>query len=86
MSGKIFELVTFRRNWGDERVYYQDESGALHSLPLAWTSLAAEDPFVSLSAGRSAFRVVDLLELARRVAFLIGELEEASDEDSPADM
>ena len=85
LSGKIFELVTFRRNWGDERVYYQDETGSLHSLPLAWTSLAAEDPFVSLSAGRSAFRVVDLLELARRVAFLIRELEEGSDENSPAD-
>jgi hypothetical protein len=85
LSGKTFELVTVRHNWGDERVYYQDETGALHSLPLAWTSLAAEDPFVSLSAGRSAFRVVDLLELARRVAFLIRELEEGSDENSPAD-
>jgi hypothetical protein len=30
--------------------------------------------------------VVDLLELARRIAFLIRELEEASDEDSPADV
>ena len=67
-------------------MYYQDEIGSLHSLPLAWTSLAPEDPFVSLSAGRSAFRVVDLLELVRRVAFLIRELEEASDEDSSADV
>jgi hypothetical protein len=86
LSGKIFELVTVRRNWGDERVYYQDETGSLHSLPLAWTNLAAEDPFVSLSAGRSAFRVVDLLELARCVAFLLQEIEEASDEDSPVDV
>lgn len=67
-------------------MYYQDETGALHSLPLAWTSLATEDPFVSLAAGRSAFRVVDLVELSRRVTFLIRELEEASDEDNPADV
>jgi hypothetical protein len=86
LSGKTFELVTVRRNWGEERVYYQDETGALHSLPLAWTSLAPEDPFVSLAAGRSAFRVVDLVELSRRVTFLIRELEEVSDEDNPVDV
>ena len=86
LSGKIFELVTCRCNWKEERAYYQDEAGRLCSLPLAWTSLAPEDPFVSLAAGRSAFRVTDLLELARRVAFLIREIEEASDANSPADM
>jgi hypothetical protein len=62
--------VTWRHNWGDERVYYQDEAGALRSVPAAWTSLAPVDPFVSLSAGRSAFRVIDLLELARLLASL----------------
>ena len=63
-------LVTWRHNWGDERVYYQDEAGGLHSVPAAWTSLAPVDPFVRLSAGRSAFRVTDLLELARLLAAL----------------
>jgi hypothetical protein len=92
LSGKIFELVTCRRNWGEERVYYQDpqggdsEAGRLRSLPLAWTSLAPEDPFVNLAAGRSAFRVTDLLKLARRVAFLTQELEKACDADNPADV
>ncbi len=60
-----------RRNWAEERVFYHDAAGDLHSLPTAWTSLAPVDPFVSLSAGRAAFRVTDLVELARLLALLI---------------
>ena len=33
----------------------------------AWTSVAAEDSFVRVAAGRSAFRVSDLLALAALV-------------------
>jgi hypothetical protein len=65
LNGKVFALVKCHRNWGEERVYYQDEAGEPRTLPLAWTSLAQIDPFVSISAGRSVFRVSDLLELAR---------------------
>jgi len=68
LSGKVFVLVTCRRNWAEERVYYHNEAGDLCSLPLAWTSLARIDPFVSLAAGRSVFRVTDLLELTRLLA------------------
>lgn len=49
-------------------MYYHDQAGNLCALPLAWTNLAQIDPFVSLSAGRSAFRVTDLLELTRLLA------------------
>jgi hypothetical protein len=66
-------LIVSRQNWGDERVYYQDGSGTLCSIPRAWTSLAPADPFVHLATERSAFRVADLLELARLVTFLSGE-------------
>lgn len=86
LSGKVFELVTHRCNWGEERVYYHDEAGTLCSLPLAWTSLAFVDPYVSLAAGRSAFRMTDLLELSRLVAFLVGELEEVCNAQNPADV
>lgn len=65
-------LVTARHNWGADRVYYRDENGKLCSLPAAWTSAMAEDPVVSLGAGRSAFRVADLLELSRLLASLSG--------------
>ena len=66
-------LVVCRQNWGDERVYYQDESGSLRSIPRAWTSLAPADPFVHLATERSAFRVADLLELARLLTSLSRE-------------
>jgi Family of unknown function (DUF5372) len=36
-------------------------------MPLSWTDLAAEDPFVTLSTGKSWFRVPDLLELIRLI-------------------
>jgi len=39
----------------------------LRSVPARWTDVFDEDPFVATSAGRSPFRVIDLLELARLV-------------------
>jgi hypothetical protein len=57
-------VVTYRHNWGEDRVYYHDEAGDLVSVPAAWTSACAPDPVVVISAGRSVFRVEDLLELA----------------------
>ena len=41
-------------------------------MPASWTSLAALDPFVAVAAGRSLFRVADLLALARLCAQLAG--------------
>ncbi len=43
---------------------YVDADGVVRSLATAWTSAGAEDPFVIVAAGRSAFRVPDLLALA----------------------
>ena len=40
------------------------EGGVLAHIPVGWTSIAVEDPFVEVAAGRSAFRVEDLLALA----------------------
>ena len=48
-----------------EQAYYHDSAGRLRTLPLTWTSLIPADPVVVFGAGRSAFRVVDLLELSR---------------------
>jgi hypothetical protein len=56
--------VTRRQNWGEDRVYFHDDAGRLVALPARWTSVCPADPVVILSAGRSAFRVQDLLELA----------------------
>lgn len=70
LYGQVFGLVMCRHTWGEARVYYHDAAGSLRSLPTAWTSLAPVDPFVGLSAGRAAFRVSDLVELAHVLASL----------------
>ena len=41
--------------------------GTYWSIPIGWTDAAAADPYVSIGAGRSLFRVGDLIELARLV-------------------
>ena len=61
--GREFVFVGIRQAWGEDRVFFFDDDGAQRSLPTAWTDAVALDPFVALSGGRSAFRVVDLLAL-----------------------
>ena len=46
---------------------WEDERGEVRSLPASWTSAGEEDAFRVMSAGRSAFRVEDLLELVEVV-------------------
>ena len=46
---------------------YFTEAGKLRSLPASWTSVADEDDFRRTSAGRSWFRLDDLLELSALV-------------------
>jgi len=64
------EFVKRRRNWRADRVYVFDPDGALLSLPVEWTDVVAEDPFVVVAAGRSPFCTEGLLELADLVARL----------------
>ena len=70
-----FEAVSYRQNWGEDRVWFHDKNGRLHSVPTGWTDAAPVDPFVVVAAGRSLFRVVDLLELSQRIQAV--ESEEA---------
>ncbi len=64
LFGQEFELVTYRHNWGEDRVYFCDAHGLLHALPASWTSVWPQDPFVAAAAGRSPFRLEDLRELS----------------------
>ena len=68
LCGREFPLVTDRHSWWGHHVYFHDDTGLLASLPAQWTSLFPVDPIVALSAGRSPFRVQDLLELAELIA------------------
>ena len=45
--------MTFRRNWGEDRVYFQDDKEKLVSVPTAWASVSAPDSFVRVIRGRS---------------------------------
>ena len=70
LFGRQLEFVKRRKNWAEDRVYVCDEDGALVSLPVEWTDVVAEDPFVVIAAGRAPFHVAGLLEIADLVARL----------------
>jgi hypothetical protein len=72
LSGRDFEFVVCRQNWGEDRVYLHDENGQLFSLPAAWTDVAAADPFVVIAAGRCPFTTDGLLAVADLVDRLRG--------------
>ena len=57
--------MTRKLNWGEDRVFYYDPGGNLKSLLTSMTDVIAIDAFQEVSAGRSAFRVDNLLELRR---------------------
>ena len=67
LSGRQFDLTSYSHCWGEDRVFYVDESEQIRSLPARWTSAAADDPFLVVSTGRSHFRIADLLELMKLV-------------------
>ena len=56
--------MSYHNNWGEDKVWFHEREGRLHSLPAGWTDVVAVDPFVIVAAGRSLFRPADLLELA----------------------
>ena len=62
-----FVFVATRQTWGEDRVFFLDDQGVQHSLPLVWTDAADPDVFVAIAAGRSPFRVADLVALSELV-------------------
>jgi len=75
------EFVKRRRNWRADRVYVFGPDGSLLSLPVEWTDVVAEDPFVIVAAGRSPFCTAGLLELADLVARLRAERSASDEQD-----
>ena len=75
LCGQEFELISYGHCWSEVRVSFHDQEGRFRSFPASWTSVAAPDPFVVVSAGRSLFRVKDLLALAS----LLRELSKSAD-------
>ena len=63
-----FEVDSVRRLAYEHRVFFINTKGRKSSVPLHWTDIGPEDPFVAVSAGRSLFRIEDLVGLVRLVA------------------
>jgi len=72
LRGREFALVVRKNNWAEHRVFFFVGDGQLTSLPSGWTDVDPPDPFDAVSAGRSAFRVADLLALAGLLAGIRG--------------
>ena len=66
-------------------VHYTGDDGVLRSIRQAFTSAAALDPFVGVAAGRSAFRVSDLLALAALLDSLDGDGRAGRESDGGAE-
>jgi hypothetical protein len=80
LHGGTFEVVD-RRRCHEEYLYLEVGAERVERLPARWTSAGGVDPFVQLSAGRSLFRVDDLVRLAELVAEMGGAArEQAGDE------
>jgi hypothetical protein len=60
-------MVGRHLGWGEEHVFYYGPNGRLKSFLVNVTDLSPTDTFTRISAGRSAFRVDDLLELGERL-------------------
>src|SRR5438445_12455763 len=55
LHGRTFQLVDCRQTWGEDRVYFHDDSGQLARLPLQWTDVVPDDPTVKIGAGPAHF-------------------------------
>ena len=75
LFGQEIAFVERRVRWGDDLIFYRDRHGYVTALPTRWTNVEAEDPFVVVSAGRSPFRVADLIDLAVLITNLQLEIQ-----------
>ncbi len=70
LCGREFEVVDYRSSWGDDWLYFYDVEGRLKAVRARWTDAGGSDPFLEISAGRSHFRVDELLRLVELIAGL----------------
>jgi hypothetical protein len=62
--------VTYRHNWGEDRVYFHNAEGRWTSVRASWTTVVPEGPFLAVANGRCLFRFEDLLKLPELVGRL----------------
>lgn len=81
LSGQQFVCVGERYNRYGTRILLALGDNAVCAIPPQWTDLVAPDPEIVISAGRSPFRVGDLLELADHLTRLGGHSSERTTND-----
>jgi hypothetical protein len=69
LFGRELELFAFKDHITERRACFLDEERRSHEIPLSWTDMALQEP-PAFAAGKSWFRVMDLLELARLIEAL----------------
>lgn len=82
LFGREFAFLTYRKNWGEDRVYIHNDAGRLMSLPARWTDFLPADSFEALSAGRAHFRPADLVALAELIGGLRSNPEKPRPEET----
>ncbi|MBU4176047.1 MAG: Y4bD/Y4pK family protein [Actinobacteria bacterium] len=80
LKGQEFEIIKYGYAWDYERVFYYDEDGKLRSIPAIWTDICTPDPFLTVSRGRSLFKIQELLDLF----LLLSRLKERTKDENPA--
>ena len=68
-----FELLCYRKSWGRQYIDFQHDNGKMDAIPLTWTDADQADPFLTISQGRSMFRVVELLRLVELIDLTTGD-------------
>ena len=81
LNGLEFELIEITSIGRIGLVHYTTDDGTMRTIHQAFTNAATVDPFVLVAAGRSAFRVLDLLALAELLEGLDGEGGTARESD-----
>jgi len=75
-------LVSYRRNWSEDRVFFDNDGKGLVSLPAQWTDVLPPDPLRAISQGCSPFRADDLLKLTE----LVRQIDSQFPEQGPVDV
>jgi hypothetical protein len=74
-------LVSYRKNWSEDRVFFDGGGNGVVSLPAQWTDVLPPDPLGVISQGCSPFRADDLLELAELVRQIDSQFPEQGSVD-----
>jgi hypothetical protein len=74
LQGKEFEAINYRHGVKISSVFFHDSNGRSQLVPVDWTDIVPEDPYLIISEGRSLFRYEDLVSLAKLIKNIDCEL------------